>query len=55
MWCSWASNSKLNGFGRLCEEMVVSDIAGCSISHCSTVERLYAWEKKLFQEVKVII
>ena len=22
-------------------------------SHCSTVERLYAWEKKLFEEVKV--
>lgn len=24
-----------------------------SNGHCSTVERLYAWEKKLFQEVKV--
>jgi hypothetical protein len=23
------------------------------VSHCSTVERLYAWEKKLFIEVKV--
>ena len=39
--------------------MVVTDIAGGGIisgsgSHCSTVERLYAWEKKLFQEVKVI-
>lgn len=53
LWCSWAANTKLNGFGRLCEEMVVSDIS-VSSSHCSTVERLYAWEKKLFQEVKVI-
>lgn len=57
LWCPWVSNSKLNGFGRLCEEMVVTDIAGGGIisgsgSHCSTVERLYAWEKKLFQEVK---
>lgn len=27
---------------------------GCGIlSHSSTVERLYAWEKKLFLEVKV--
>lgn len=24
-------------------------------SHSSTVDRLYAWEKKLFQEVKVCI
>lgn len=38
--------------------MVVSDIASVGdfisgSSHCSTAERLYAWEKKLFQEVKV--
>lgn len=24
-------------------------------SHCSTIERLYAWEKKLHKEVKVLI
>lgn len=48
---------KFNGFGRLGDEMVVCDIAGgggvLGNSHCSTVERLCAWEKKLFHEVKV--
>ncbi|XP_058090929.1 protein ALTERED PHOSPHATE STARVATION RESPONSE 1 [Magnolia sinica] len=52
LW-SRGSNSKSSGFnsiGRLDEEM----IGGCvgNASHCSTVERLYAWEKKLYQEVK---
>lgn len=37
----------------------VSTIGGgdglISGSHCSTVERLYAWEKKLYEEVKVTV
>lgn len=44
-------------FGKFgCDDMAgVSAIGGGLISgsHCSTVERLYAWEKKLCQEVKV--
>lgn len=55
LW-TWGSSPNLDGFGKLGEEMVVSNAGGGSVinvSHCSTVERLYAWEKKLFQEVKV--
>lgn len=45
LW-AWGSSPKLNGgaFG-------VNGVG--SVGHCSTVERLYAWEKKLYQEVKV--
>lgn len=58
---TWGSSPKLNGFGKMgCDEMVLShlgsDIGGdgmVSCSHCSTVERLYAWEQRLYQEVKV--
>ncbi|KAH1163448.1 hypothetical protein GLYMA_01G164500v4 [Glycine max] len=44
LW-AWGSSPKLNGgaFG-------VNGVG--SVGHCSTVERLYAWEKKLYQEVK---
>lgn len=36
------------------EEMMKGDGVGTgSLSHSSTVEKLYAWEKKLFLEVKV--
>ncbi|KAF9622817.1 hypothetical protein IFM89_034052, partial [Coptis chinensis] len=54
---TWRSNSKTSsgGFGRLCEETGLSDVVSGGVatsSHCSTVERLYAWEKKLFEEVK---
>ncbi|XP_057965225.1 protein ALTERED PHOSPHATE STARVATION RESPONSE 1 [Malania oleifera] len=54
---TWGSNVsvKLNGFGKLGEETVASDIAGGDVlsgSHCSTLERLCAWEKKLYEEVK---
>ncbi|KAK6922576.1 protein of unknown function DUF632 [Dillenia turbinata] len=52
---TWGSNLKLNTFGKLGEEMVQSDmncVGGASSGHCSTVERLYAWEKILYQEVK---
>lgn len=53
---TWSLSPKSNGFGKLGEEMLGSSVAGGAIvsnSHCSTVERLYAWEKKLYQEVKV--
>ncbi|XP_062102678.1 protein ALTERED PHOSPHATE STARVATION RESPONSE 1 [Humulus lupulus] len=59
---SWGSSPKLNGFGKMGNEVVQSSIFNRSGSvnnnnningsHCSTVERLYAWEKKLFEEVK---
>ncbi|KAL9378226.1 hypothetical protein Peur_029561 [Populus x canadensis] len=54
LW-TWGSSPKLNGFGKISEEMVVShggSGGAAHVSHCSTVERLYAWEKKLFLEVK---
>ncbi|KAJ0907926.1 hypothetical protein HanRHA438_Chr07g0304681 [Helianthus annuus] len=50
---SWSSTPKLNVFG--CDGMGGVTAVGGSLgvgSHCSTVERLYAWEKKLYQEVK---
>lgn len=56
LW-TWGSSPKSNGFRKFGEEMLGSDVAGgsivCSDSHCSTVERLFAWEKKLYDEVKV--
>lgn len=56
LW-TWGSSPKLNGFGKLDEGTPVSvgtfgANGGGSVGHGSTVERLYAWEKKLFQEVK---
>ncbi|KAG4973447.1 Nitrate regulatory gene2 protein [Glycine soja] len=57
LW-AWGSSPKLNGFGKLAEGTPVS-VGGTfgvngvgSVGHCSTVERLHAWEKKLYQEVK---
>ncbi|GKD41020.1 nitrate regulatory gene2 protein-like protein, partial [Tanacetum coccineum] len=56
LFSSWSSTPKLNMFGKYgCEETLgVGAVDGGLISgsHCSTVERLYAWEKKLYQEVK---
>ncbi|KAJ9541029.1 hypothetical protein OSB04_027535 [Centaurea solstitialis] len=51
---SWSSSSTMNMFGKMgCDEMVGDAVVGGGGgSHCSTVERLYAWEKKLYQEVK---
>ncbi|KAJ6366734.1 hypothetical protein OIU77_003170 [Salix suchowensis] len=52
---TWGSSPKLNEFGKISEEMVVSHVGSGGVahaSHCSTVERLYAWEKRLFLEVK---
>ncbi|XP_068640257.1 protein ALTERED PHOSPHATE STARVATION RESPONSE 1-like [Aristolochia californica] len=53
----WVSNSKSSGFGssgRPGEERGGSNLNGGVVktSHCSTIERLYAWEKKLYQEVR---
>lgn len=42
LW-TWGSSS---AFGKYCEDPVGNT------SNCSTVEKLYAWEKKLYQEVK---
>lgn len=61
LW-TWGTSPKLNGFGKLGEE-VIPKTGGCGGdgcmngfgSHCSTVERLYTWEKKLYNEVKVKI
>ncbi|RRT45545.1 hypothetical protein B296_00055064, partial [Ensete ventricosum] len=59
---SWRFNSKTNGgftrFGSCRGEMVRSFGSGIgagigNVSHTSTVEKLHAWEKKLFLEVKV--
>lgn len=41
----------MDGFGKFNEEVLHNNLNG---SHCSTVERLYAWEKKLYLEVKVL-
>lgn len=41
----------MDGFGKFNEEVLQNNLNG---SHCSTVERLYAWEKKLYLEVKVL-
>ncbi|CAL1361130.1 unnamed protein product [Linum trigynum] len=52
---TWSSSTKLNGFGKMGDEMSICSNIGDEkkgFSHCSTVERLYAWEKKLFEEVK---
>ena len=55
LW-AWGSSPKPNGFGKLSEEIPGCNFGGKDVisgSHCSTVERLYAWEKKLYNEVKV--
>ncbi|KAG6399864.1 hypothetical protein SASPL_141349 [Salvia splendens] len=53
---SWGSGSaKWNAFGKFCEDPIGSAVhlaANGNATHCSTVERLYAWEKKLCLEVK---
>lgn len=60
LW-SWGSNSKTSGFSRfgksgdefLDRNGVHGGVGFSSSSHSSTVEKLYAWEKKLYLEVKV--
>ncbi|XP_047974204.1 protein ALTERED PHOSPHATE STARVATION RESPONSE 1-like [Salvia hispanica] len=53
---SWGSGSaKWNAFGKFCEDPIGNTVhlaPNGNATHCSTVERLYAWEKKLFLEVK---
>ncbi|KAK8653093.1 hypothetical protein V6N13_127108 [Hibiscus sabdariffa] len=51
---TWNWNQKLEGTGKLGEKNSVGNACASvlSSSHCSTIERLYAWEKKLYQEVK---
>ncbi|KAE8709492.1 putative L-ascorbate peroxidase 3-like [Hibiscus syriacus] len=51
---AWNWNKKLEGMGKLGENNNVGNAGGIALSssHCSTVERIYAWEKKLYQEVK---
>lgn len=51
LWTWGSSSSKMDGFGKFNEEVLQNNLSG---SHCSTVERLYAWEKKLYSEVKVL-
>ncbi|KAK6237316.1 hypothetical protein QUC31_002785 [Theobroma cacao] len=51
---TWNWNPKMEGIGKLGEDRIGGNVGGSvhSSSHCSTIERLYAWEKKLYQEVK---
>ena len=46
----------MEGIGKLVEDRIGGNVGASvlSSSHCSTIERLYAWEKKLYQEVKVL-
>lgn len=59
MW-TWGSRSaKWNAFGKFCEDDAIGNNLGYlgahgNVTHCSTVERLYVWEKKLYREVKVL-
>ncbi|XWS29182.1 hypothetical protein CRYUN_Cryun24cG0006600 [Craigia yunnanensis] len=51
---TWNWNPKMEGIGKLGEDRIGGNVGGTvlSSSHSSTIERLYAWEKKLYQEVK---
>ncbi|KAF5768997.1 putative nitrate regulatory gene2 protein [Helianthus annuus] len=49
----FSSTTKLNVFVKFgCDDTSGVGAVGGGSSHCSTVERLYSWEKKLYQEVK---
>ncbi|XP_051114687.1 protein ALTERED PHOSPHATE STARVATION RESPONSE 1-like [Andrographis paniculata] len=56
MWTWGSSSAKWNTFGKFCEDPFEKQLGplngNTSFNHCSTVERLYTWEKKLYQEVK---
>ncbi|KAK1274538.1 hypothetical protein QJS04_geneDACA009617 [Acorus gramineus] len=47
-------SSDFNGFGRSVDHLFGGDSGSgvLNMSHCSTIEKLYAWEKKLYLEVK---
>ncbi|XP_022740249.1 nitrate regulatory gene2 protein-like isoform X2 [Durio zibethinus] len=51
---TWNWNQKMEGIGKLGEDRIAGNVGSSVLSsgHCSTLERLYAWEKKLYQEVK---
>ncbi|KAF8011427.1 hypothetical protein BT93_J1902 [Corymbia citriodora subsp. variegata] len=51
LWTRGCTSPKSNGFDRMIAQNFGS---GRSVygSHCSTAERIYAWEKKLYKEVK---
>ena len=51
---SWSSKPPLAVKYRL-DTSTLDSAVGSSKSLCSTLERLLAWEKKLYEEVKVII
>lgn len=55
LWTWGSGSAKWNAFGKFCEDPIGNAgqvAADGNATHCSTVERLYAWEKKLCQEVK---
>ncbi|KAL8046899.1 hypothetical protein ABFX02_08G204000 [Erythranthe guttata] len=55
LWTWGSSSAKWNAFGKFCEDPIGNNnclASDGSATHSSTVERLYAWEKKLYQEVK---
>ncbi|XP_044491287.1 protein ALTERED PHOSPHATE STARVATION RESPONSE 1-like [Mangifera indica] len=47
---TWGSSPKSQAFGSFLGDQVVGNKGGDS--HSSTIEKLYAWEKKLYEEVK---
>ncbi|MFS7948530.1 hypothetical protein Hanom_Chr06g00561041 [Helianthus anomalus] len=55
-FCSWNSSQRFNGLVKFdCNGIAgIGAVDGMGIpgSHCSTVVRLYEWEKKLYDEVK---
>ncbi|KAK6118025.1 hypothetical protein DH2020_048228 [Rehmannia glutinosa] len=56
LWNWGSSSARWNAFGKSCGDPIGNNVGGLAAdgnaTHCSTVERLYAWEKKLYQEVK---
>ncbi|XP_073296510.1 protein ALTERED PHOSPHATE STARVATION RESPONSE 1-like [Primulina huaijiensis] len=55
LWTWSPSSAKWNAFGKYCEDSGGNTIGRGNdgiATHCSTVERLYVWEVKLYQEVK---
>ncbi|XVF62208.1 hypothetical protein PTKIN_Ptkin08bG0198900 [Pterospermum kingtungense] len=51
---TWNWNTKMEEIGKFGEDKI-GENGGCNVhnsSHCSTIERLYAWEQRLYQEVK---
>ncbi|KAH1080067.1 hypothetical protein J1N35_019828 [Gossypium stocksii] len=55
---AWNRNSKMEGTGKLGGDRTGENgnVGGTILnsSHSSTIERLYAWEKKLYEEVKTV-